>query len=456
VSFQGWVRAWSVLKIAASVTGCGHVQGAAESRLTTLDQAKAFLQDGRPELALPLLIELQLRSPADCTVAKLEVEAYLRSGRAAELVSQLLSQPRERALSHYMLGLVYGSKSRGEGSTSAAIEAAREFERAISLKPDEAEFHHRLGVALLELRQYEESAASLSRALELDPDRTSAHLPLVKALHASGNTDEALRVLGKWLARRPAEGEIRIAKALIDEIVPPFAGLPSSWEARFIQGVAMLQEQDDPLEAIGVFEALLREHPEVAIAHTLLALCFQRLDDAGRAVDELRQAVALAPRDGRNHSYLGEFYLGRGQVQQAEGAFRRALELNPLLDEPHLRLGELALEKSDFKIAGRHLAIAALLSPGRAVRAKLAQALQLDGDYAGAERELRALLKTEPENADLMLRLGLLHLDEHGRSANPERRSRSRAEAIRWLREVLRIQGDNVTAARALESMGAG
>jgi tetratricopeptide (TPR) repeat protein len=412
------------------------------------------LRKGQPDRALPLLSELASSSPNDFEIGRLEAEAYVRAGRGDELVSALLSRPPDQAVSHYMLGLVYGATSGG--LDAAGSIAALELERAIALKPGEAELHHRLGVALLGLGRCEESVHALGRALQLDPGRTAAYLPLVKALHSLGKTDEALITLARWIDRSPQEPEIGAAKALMDAIAPVFEGQPGGVQTRVARGVGLLQDADDPLGAIAIFEQVLQEHPQISIAHTLLALCYQRLDEAGRAVDELRQAAALAPREGRNHQYLGELYLGRGQAQQAKASFHRAVELNPLLDGAHLRLGELALEESDFKSARTHLRAAALLSPTVPVRAKLARALQSNGDYLDAERELRSLLQMQPDNPELMLRLGLFYVEEHGRSSSPQQRSRSRAEAARWLREVLRLQGDNVTAAHALESLGGG
>jgi len=453
---SGWGGIWALSLCAASIAGCAHVQRAPESRLKSLERAKAELRAGHPQRAVPALAELASRTDGDLEIARLLVEAHVRANQTGELLAKLQSQPAENAVAHYMLALVYAAGSTGEGSRRSSGEAAAEFNRAIALSPGEAELHHRLGLALLQLGRHQAAVDSLRRAIELKPDRTSAYLPLAKAWNALGSTRESLQALNQWITRHPSEDEVKTAKALVDEIAPPFAGLPSGSEARFARGLALIQEADDPLAAIAIFDELQREHTQVPIAHTMLALCYQRLDDVGRAMDELHQAAELAPGDGRNHYYLGELYLSRGQAAQARDEFQRALALNPLLDEPHLRLGELALDESDFQAASAHLAAAALLSAKIAPRAKLARALQLDGDYTGADRELHRLLEMEPRNTDWMLQLGLLHLDEHAHTSSPERRARSRAEAIRWLREVLRVQGDNVTAASALEKLGDG
>jgi tetratricopeptide (TPR) repeat protein len=456
VSFRVGAGVGTSFLCAALVAGCAHVQDAPESRLKSLERAKALLRDGYPDRAVPLLAELASRTDGDFEIARLLVEAHVRANRTGELLAKLQSQSIETAVSHYMLALARVAGSTREGMPRSSAETAAELERAIALSPGETELHYRLGVALLELGRYARAVDSLRRALELNPERTTVYLPLAKAWNALGNTSESLQALNQWVSRHPKEEEVKIAKALAEEIAPTFASLPSGSEARFARGLALIQQADDPLAAIAIFDELQQEHPQVPIAHTMLALCYQRLDDAGRAIDELQQAAAMAPGDGRNHYYLGELYLARGQARQAKDEFQLALALNPLLDEPHLRLGELALEESDFKSATTHLGAAALLSTKLAPRAKLARALQLDGNYTGADRELRRLVEMEPHNPDWMLQLGLLHVDEYAHTCNPERRARSRAEAIRWLRDVLRVQGDNVAAASALEKLGDG
>lgn len=460
MSFRGWLGAGWVLASVSVGCGCAHPRPAsASSPPTILDRATSFLREGHPDRALPLLTKLAASSPNVFEIGRLKAEAYVRAGRGQELASALLSPSADPVMSHYMLALVYAASAGGLVASGSI--AVLELERAIVLNPGEAELHHRLGMVLLGLGRCEESVAALRRALQLDPGRTSACLPLAKALHSLGNTEEAMLTLSRWLGRSPQGSQISAAKAVMDEIAPPFEGQPVQGEptpgqAMIARGVRLLREDDDPLGAIAVFEQILRDQPQLSIAHTLLGLCYQRLDEAAQAIDELRQAAALAPREGRNHYYLGELYLGRRQLPQAKAALHRALELNPLLDGAHLRLGELALEESDFKSARRHLGIAATLSPSVPVRAKLARALQLNGDYPEAERELRGLLQLQPENLEVMLRLGLLHAEEHARSSSPADRSRTRAEAVHWLREVLRVQGDNVTAAHALESLGGG
>src|SRR5262249_40928939 len=259
---------------------------------------------------------------------------------------------------------------------------------AVALSPTEPELHYRLGLALLALNRPEKALAPLRRAIELDRQRTAPLLPLAKALHQVGRSGEALTALADWTRRRPPEAELAVAKGVMDEIAPPFSGIPKSAEPIFLQAAAILEEQDDPFGAIALLEQLARAHPRAAAVQALLALCHRRLDDAARAIDELREAIALAPSDGRSHQYLGEVYLERHQLGQAKAALVRAIELNPLLEHAHLALAQLALDESDLSGARQHLTVAAALLPSSEVRAKLATVLELSGEYAESIKEL--------------------------------------------------------------------
>ncbi len=350
-----------------------------------------------------------------------------------------------------MLALIYAAGSTHPEQGTA--EACAQLEAAIALSPSQPELHYRLGLALLSLKRPEQALGPLRRAIELDGRRTAPFLPLAKALHQVGKKGEAVTALAEWALRRPPEVELAAAKGVMDELAPPFSGLPKSGQTIFLHAAAILEAQDDPLGAIALLEQLAREHPRAGAIHALLALCHRRLDDAARAIDELREAIALAPSDGRSHQYLGEVYLQRKQLAQAKSAFLRAIELNPLLEHAHLALAQLALDESDLSGARQHLTIAASLDRSSEVRAKLATVLELSGEYAASINELRAIQRMQPANPAWALRLGLLHLRQHRHAASAEEREQSRAGAVRWLREVLRLESDNVTAATALRSL---
>ncbi|WP_407738929.1 tetratricopeptide repeat protein [Hyalangium sp.] len=440
------VLGWSLL------TGCSH-GSSMERVLSPREQAHVYLEENQPAKALPLLQELHAKSPEDLDIARALTEAQVKAGHTDAWIAELQRRnaQSERAVNHYMLGLAYFSRSSDAGAPAVAA-----FERAIAMAPSEAEFHYRLGIAYLESEQYAAALGPLRRAAELTPDRAAIRLPLAKALHRTGDSAGAVAALSAVVRASPTPAEVTTARALMNQIADPFAGFPKAAQGKLEEGMRFLQEMDVPQQAILAFEEILHDYPDLAVVHALLGLAYERLDDAGRAVDEFKQAIELAPRDGKNQFYLGELYLSRQRADAAREAFTKAVAFNPLLDDAWSRLGDLSLDRRDIPAAREAFRVLTSLQPEAAPpRGKLAMVYQLEGDFPAAERELRRVVEKDPENMEFALRLGLLFTEETLKARKPEERKASRQEAEKWLLKVLEEQPDNALASRALQQIKA-
>ena len=448
-----WLRV-AVLGLGLA-TGCTHPQASSSGSRSqdTRTRARAYLAENQPEKALGLLRELHLQAPDDLDVARSLTEAQVKAGHADAWIAELQGRiaAKERAVDQYMLGLALFSRARDAGAPTVAA-----FERAIALSPDTAEYHYRLGLARLESEQYAASVEPLRRATSLAPERAGWRLPLAKALHRTGDASGAVQALGAVVRGRPTPAEVATARALMEQIADPFSGFPKAAEARLEEGLRYLRDLDAPQHAILAFEEILQDYPDLAVVHALLGLAYQRLDDAGRAVDEFKQAIERAPRDGKNQLYLGELYLSRQRPDAARTAFEQAVALHPLLDAAWFQLGDLHLERRDLGAARDAFTVAVSLQPDAVPpRGKLALVYQLEGDYASAERELRHVVEKDPENMEFTLRLGLLFTEQALKATRPEARKTAAAEAERWLMKVLETQPENAVASRALQQLKA-
>ncbi|MBF5041017.1 tetratricopeptide repeat protein [Aggregicoccus sp. 17bor-14] len=439
----------ALLCLGLAASGCSAHRTAAPT--APRERARALVEAGKPAEAIALLEGLHAAAPDDLELARALTEAQVKAGRTDAWIAELERRNRahERASQHYMLGLAHFSRSAGAGEP-----AIRAFERAIALAPGEAELHHRLGIALLESEQYAQAVGPLRRAVELAPGRAGLQLPLAKALHRTGDTQGAVAALSALVQQSPSRAEVATARALMEQISDPFARLPKGAGPRFEEGLRALHEQDVPQQAILAFEEVLHDFPDLAVVHALLGLAYQRLDDAGRAVEEYRRALELAPSDGKTHQYLGELYLARQRPESARPEFQQAVALHPLLDVAWYQLGDLELQRHDLGAARRCFQVLSALQPDSpAPHGKLALVLQLEGDWKGADRELHAVLDGDPENVEFALRLGLLHAERAGKTPEPAARRAAQAEAEKWLRQVLEAQPENAVASRALASL---
>lgn len=424
------------------------VTGSAAARLSPREQAQVYLARGDGANALPLLEKLQAEKPTDLTLARMVAEAHVKAGDAEVFLAQLAA--RDTALSHYQQGLVRFSRS-----ADATGPAITEFRRAVELAPNEPEFSFRLGVALLESEQYEPAREQLEAAIKATSTQHAGWwLPLAKCRARTGDTKGAIEALRNVVVGNPTPSEVKTARALMEQIVDPFATFPRSGRGQLEQAMQWLEVADVPQQAIVQLEELLRDHPDAAIVHALLGLAWARLDDAGRAVEELKRAVELAPEDGKNHLYLAQIYEARQRPKNAEEQYQRALERNPLLEQAWLKLGDVALDRQDLAAARQNFEVASHLVPESApARGKLALVYQLESNWPAADKELHAVLDREPENVEFMLRLGVLHTERFSKARTEDERKAASAEASRWLTKVLEAQPENAIASRALERL---
>ena len=404
-----------------------------------------MLQEGDTSGAVRSYEQLAVEHPADLDVARGLTEAHVKNGSSQALIDRLAS--KDTAQAHYIRGLVLFSRS-AEASGPAVVE----FQRAVELAPSQPELAFRLGVALLESEKFDEARASLERAVSAAPDRASWLLPLAKAQFRTGDTKGAIASIRGVMSHEPSAPDAKTARALMQQIVDPFANFPKPAKPALEQGLNWLQVADIPQQAIVQFEEILHDYPDLAVVHALLGLAYSRIDDAGRAVDELRRAVELAPDSGENHLYLGELYLGRQRAAQAKEHFDRAVEHNPTLSPAWFHLGDIALERQELDTARRAFLITARLEPENTnARGKLALVYQLDGNWPAADRELKSVVDREPENVEFMLRLGVLHTERFTKAKSASEKKEATAEASKWLEKVLEAQPENALASRALQ-----
>lgn len=159
-------------------------------------------------------------------------------------------------------------------------------------------------------------------------------------------------------------------------------------------------------EALGQAQALLRQHPDVALLHTLEGLCQASLGAHEKALDAHRQALSLAPGIAGNYNNVANALNALGHHAKAVHALERALALKPDYPEALNNLGNAfnglnkpaqavdVLEKAlalrpDFPAALNNLGIA-LSSLGRTDEAigSYEAAVAARPEYAEAWRNL--------------------------------------------------------------------
>lgn len=163
-----------------------------------------------------------------------------------------------------------------DGNWSQAVEAYR---RALQTTPDDPQVLTGLALSLMELRQYDEALRTYERVSALVPGDPLPHEKMAEIYQSTGNAKAAS-------AAYLAAGEIYLARKDLQRAIP-------NWE-----------------------QAVLLD-PSQARARMRLALVFER-DSATH-----RRAIF-------EYLHLAQLFQQQGQLQRAEKALRRAIDLDPI------------------------------------------------------------------------------------------------------------------------------
>jgi len=234
-----------------------------------------------------------------------------RLAEAERLYRLALQRDGEDAEALYLLGVLEHQRGRA----AAAVE---QLGRAAGLRPENAEYRGKLGMALAGAGRLDEALAELDRAIEL----------------ANGQ----LSVAGGPLQQRPGP----VSRSPLPSPPPEYRGREETQaalvEAHYNRGVVLdrLGRGDEAIAAWERTIAVCPAHAEALgqIGRTMLTR--QRWKEAR---EFLERAVGANPRSFSAHNGLGAALRQLGETARAAGHFRRATALSPGHAEAHNNLG---------------------------------------------------------------------------------------------------------------------
>lgn len=344
---------------------------------------------------------------------------YLDAGRLDELIASLERDGDADDFATQML-LGFVAERRGDPDRARAAYAA-----AGEMDPEAFVAPYSLGILQLQAGRYEAAAECLSRALACEAsieETLEVHQQAARAYLRLDRRDEALSILRNLSDQFP--GDARIQRQLA-EFLDAEGELEQSLERW--ERVAALPDQDrwygveanmaiadlrvrleQPEAAVALLDETLREaRPGSWLAEILwdrIRQIFQTENDARGFVRYCRERVGRRPEDVDGRLQLARAVAAAGNVEAAVAELRSAAERAP----------------------GR-----------RDVHEELCHQLVLSGRFEDAVAECETLVKQNPDDADLLARLGELELRlETGDGAATER-------AVAAWRRLAEIRADD-------------
>lgn len=254
------------------------------------------------------------------------------------------------------------------GRPADAIAPLRE---AALLQPSNANIHHDLGLACLEVDRVEDAAAALQQAISANPNYADAHFRLGIALEKLGKTREAIA-----------------AYHYATEL------LPSLTEAWFRAG-ALVYSLGYRDESIGCFRRAAATGGNSSFARLGKARALLIEDRSQEAELVLRKSLALEPGNAMALDLLGNLLSECGRFGEARECFERAITIAPLLAGSYYELVRCRPLKSEDAGLLPQME-AALATPGLEASQRLRVHLAIGkaaedlGDYEFAMRHFDA------------------------------------------------------------------
>jgi tetratricopeptide (TPR) repeat protein len=387
--------------------------------------AFSLVENGKFTQAEQLLKSLVLLSPGDADVQEKLGQALLHQ-RKQEKVQESIDAFRKAvelntalAGAHQGLGEAYHYLGRDR-------EAAESLRRAQELKPDDASVLLSRGVILRNLGLLQDSEQALRHAVEMKPEDHIALWELAATLQASDRKTEAADALTQATRSLLQKHDYKEAERFCHQAISLD---PSNVPAHIELGRAQIGQKlyDDALKtleqvtrlnetgeayiemaqahfflknfsaALPVIDRALILSPESAEALGLKGMILHRLGKPQEALQLLDQSLTHNPRQVRFLNERAAALEALEQRQDALAAYQQIVELDPMNQWAHNRMGLILFEDGEYERA----------------ESELSQALKLPSDVEAAFA-LREELK--PSSALVLhLRIGeaLYYIGEH-------------------------------------------
>ena len=223
-----------------------------------------------------------------------------------------------------------------------------------------ADYFLHLADDLMKAKRYDDAVILYRKLVDMHPGEDSFLLSLAWAYHDSGRLDDAVDCFERLL-NRELQREVFTGFAF-DELVRIFkekgeyerlVGVCERVVAVQPDDIALLSDLGDayikagrPSDAVKVFEKMIEMQPDASVTYCSLGNAFIATGAFDGAEKAYRRAVEIDPSEaGSFYNRLASAYSNAGHAEMAERTFRKCLELR--FDEPmyHCGLGDVLVKQ---------------------------------------------------------------------------------------------------------------
>ena len=314
----------------------------------------------------------------------LDLENYLQDGERADPGTQ----------SAAAFTAFQSAETLMQQPSNTGLDAAIEkYKQALELDPRYAVAYARLAQVYTHFSVIRRNPAYLDlargncqTALSLNPNLAESHLAEAVIFQYSGNEQAALNAIAKALSLDPHKPKTLVWQAQIYTRLNRWADAektlrrvlnehPNYWLAYNELGFG-LEEQGRYQEAVSAFRAASLAAPGNSWALRNLGVEYIQVGEFAEAIETLKRSTALEPDSGHTAMFTSLALRYQGKYSEALRFSRKAVQLNPAVDDYWLELGDCYVSLGNHqseaihayfraaKEAERHLAMDPTNGPG--------------------------------------------------------------------------------------------
>lgn len=321
-----------------------------------------LMKTGEYQAAIAPLAELKNDPKTELPARVALIECYLKTGR-----QKAAEHETDEIIQRNAAGPADQTRIAGVLLENGAPESAEKlFNNSLSLDPHQAVADGALGQIYLQQRHFQQAADCFQKAMQLDPDSAEYAFGFVRVLLAIKRPQELLNFLNSIQAK--------------------FGALPNY---QYALGLAYYNEHHYA-EAAAVLEKLLLTHP---------------------------------PREDKVEHVLGDAYLSMDKLDQAEAAYRTAIDDNPKNPDYYVAYATALRRKGPDNVdeAITRLQAARQMIPNDwRIQLELGLCYEAKGQYADAAAFVEKALQSQPQLTAAHVALVRIYF-RLGRKADGER-----------------------------------
>ena len=283
------------------------------------------------------------------------------------------------------LGMLYRSQNKND----EAIEIYRNF---LQTYPSDNQIRFELGNILLKLKRYDAAAEELEKILELDNSLADVHFSLGLAYFFSGKEHN---------------------KAII-EFLTGLESDPDNYRAIYFLASAY-EEKEQYADAMKELEAIPEGSALYTSARVRMGIILKKEGHTGKAMELIEREIEKNNNSLEFYRFLAALYEEENRIEDAEDILKKALSASPQDMDLHYRLGVIYGKRKKHQESVREMKAVLKLDPDNA------NAMNYIGySYAErgvkldeAERLIKKALRLKPDSGYIMDSLGWVYFRQN-------------------------------------------